>query len=184
MLWGGRWEGGSCLGTHVRIKDFKIKKKKKNRKSVKKFIYVTMVPIIQSRKAPRMWVLIVTHLYNQAIQTHPKGKFTLLSPLLKELLYSPASNPTFVSTGQEPGLNLILSVLFYSWIILIIRVNLLDGWMNVSVINRDNKWHPMLWKSSNNFRNYSLFLVLHCDVWNRRKNSCCWCRQTYSLATD
>ena len=34
MLWGGRWEGGSCLGTHVRIKDFKIKKilKKKERK--------------------------------------------------------------------------------------------------------------------------------------------------------
>ena len=29
MLWGGRWEGGSCLGTHVRIKDFKIKKIKK-----------------------------------------------------------------------------------------------------------------------------------------------------------
>ena len=27
MLWGGKWEGGSCLGTHVRIKDFKIKKK-------------------------------------------------------------------------------------------------------------------------------------------------------------
>ena len=26
MLWGGRWEGGSCLGTHVRTKDFKIKK--------------------------------------------------------------------------------------------------------------------------------------------------------------
>ena len=26
MLWGGRWEGGSCLGTRVRIKDFKIKK--------------------------------------------------------------------------------------------------------------------------------------------------------------
>ena len=24
MLWVGRWEGGSCLGTHVRIKDFKI----------------------------------------------------------------------------------------------------------------------------------------------------------------
>ena len=24
MIWGGRWEGGSCLGTHVRIKDFKI----------------------------------------------------------------------------------------------------------------------------------------------------------------
>ena len=29
MLWGGRWEGGSCLGTHVRIKYFKIKKIKK-----------------------------------------------------------------------------------------------------------------------------------------------------------
>ena len=25
MLWGGRWEGGSCLGTHVRIKDLKKK---------------------------------------------------------------------------------------------------------------------------------------------------------------
>ena len=24
MLWGGKWEGGSCLGMHVRIKDFKI----------------------------------------------------------------------------------------------------------------------------------------------------------------
>ena len=35
MLWGGRWEGGSCLGTHVRIKDFKIKKKKKKRKKKK-----------------------------------------------------------------------------------------------------------------------------------------------------
>ena len=32
MLWGGRWEGGSCLGTHVRIKDFKIKKKNKKLK--------------------------------------------------------------------------------------------------------------------------------------------------------
>ena len=30
MLWGGTWEGGSCLGMHVRIKDFKIKKKKKS----------------------------------------------------------------------------------------------------------------------------------------------------------
>ena len=38
MLWGGRWERGSCLGTHVRIKDFKIKKikKKKNLKKKKK----------------------------------------------------------------------------------------------------------------------------------------------------
>ena len=32
MLWGGRCEGGSCLGTHVRIKDFKIKKKIKKKK--------------------------------------------------------------------------------------------------------------------------------------------------------
>ena len=31
MLWGGRWEGSSCLGTHVRIKDFKIKKKRKKK---------------------------------------------------------------------------------------------------------------------------------------------------------
>ena len=34
MLWGGRWEGGSCLGTHVRIKDFKIKKKNKKLKKM------------------------------------------------------------------------------------------------------------------------------------------------------
>ena len=33
MLWGGRWEGGSCLGMHVRIKDFKIKKKKLKKKN-------------------------------------------------------------------------------------------------------------------------------------------------------
>ena len=31
MLWGGRWEGGPCLGMHVRIKDFKIKNKKKEK---------------------------------------------------------------------------------------------------------------------------------------------------------
>ena len=35
MLWGGKWEGGSCLGTHVRIKDFKIKKKIKKKKKNK-----------------------------------------------------------------------------------------------------------------------------------------------------
>ena len=33
MLWGGRWERVSCLGTHVRIKDFKIKKNKKLKKN-------------------------------------------------------------------------------------------------------------------------------------------------------
>jgi hypothetical protein len=39
MLWGGRWEGGSCLGMHVRIKDFKIKKIKiKNKIKIKKFL--------------------------------------------------------------------------------------------------------------------------------------------------
>ena len=36
MLWGGRWEEGSCLGTHVRIKDFKIKKNNKKLKKKKK----------------------------------------------------------------------------------------------------------------------------------------------------
>ena len=39
MLWGGRWEGGSCLGTHVRIKDFKIKKKKKNGTPLAQFVF-------------------------------------------------------------------------------------------------------------------------------------------------
>ena len=38
MLWGGRWEVGSCLGMHVRIKDFKIKKIKKFKKKEKKRI--------------------------------------------------------------------------------------------------------------------------------------------------
>ena len=42
MLWGGRWEGGSCLGMHVRIKDFKIKKIKKLKK--KKELCVTDIP--------------------------------------------------------------------------------------------------------------------------------------------
>ena len=37
MLWGGRWEGGSCLGTHIRIKDFKIKKKRYKKKEKEKF---------------------------------------------------------------------------------------------------------------------------------------------------
>ena len=36
QVWEGRWEGGSCLGTHVRIKDFKIKKIKKNAKKINK----------------------------------------------------------------------------------------------------------------------------------------------------
>ena len=35
MAWGGRWEGGSCLGTHVRVKDFKIEKKIKNKRKKK-----------------------------------------------------------------------------------------------------------------------------------------------------
>ena len=42
MLWGGRWEGGSCLGTHVRIKDFKILKIK-NKKKFKKIKTSTIV---------------------------------------------------------------------------------------------------------------------------------------------
>ena len=38
MLWGGRWEGGSCLGTHVRIKDLKILKIKKKLKKKSKYV--------------------------------------------------------------------------------------------------------------------------------------------------
>ena len=54
MLWGGRWEGGSCLGTHVRIKDFKIKKKIKKKLKDKKniYIYVTEKKIIITEKVP------------------------------------------------------------------------------------------------------------------------------------
>ena len=51
MLWGGRWEGGSCLGTHVRIKDFKIKKNKKN-KSPSAFYY-RCVPAVLSDSLPQ-----------------------------------------------------------------------------------------------------------------------------------
>ena len=39
MLWGGRWEGGSCLWMHVRIKDFKIKKKKQRYHFANKGLY-------------------------------------------------------------------------------------------------------------------------------------------------
>ena len=34
--------GGSCLGTHVRIKDFKIKKNKKNKKRFKECCNVSI----------------------------------------------------------------------------------------------------------------------------------------------
>ena len=43
MLWGRRWEGGSCLGMHVRIKDFKIKKTKKIKKKNIKVVVVVLV---------------------------------------------------------------------------------------------------------------------------------------------
>ena len=33
-----RWEGGSCLGMHVRIKDFKILKIKKKKRKKKKIL--------------------------------------------------------------------------------------------------------------------------------------------------
>ena len=36
---GGRWEGGSCLGMHVRIKDVKIKKKIIKSTTVEKKIF-------------------------------------------------------------------------------------------------------------------------------------------------
>ena len=42
MLWGGRWEGSSCLGTHVRIKDFKIKKIKKNKGKRKNHMIISI----------------------------------------------------------------------------------------------------------------------------------------------
>ena len=54
MLWGGRRDGGSCLGTQVRIKDFKIKKKKKEN-------YKTLVKEIKEdtnrwRNIPCLWI--------------------------------------------------------------------------------------------------------------------------------
>ena len=47
MLWGGRWEGCSCLGTHVRIKDFKIKKLKIKKKKINKALklYKSLNPL-------------------------------------------------------------------------------------------------------------------------------------------
>ena len=43
-----RWEGGSCLGTHVRIKDFKIKKNKKLKK--KKRTHQTLFLPLQNKQ--------------------------------------------------------------------------------------------------------------------------------------
>ena len=59
MLWGGRWEGVSCLGTHVRIKDFKIKKKKIKKKTKNKmwcWRRLLRVPVNLERNQP--WILI------------------------------------------------------------------------------------------------------------------------------
>ena len=56
MLWGGRSEGGSCLGTHVRIKDFKIKKiknLKKKKKGNQPWIFIGWTDA--EAEAPMLW---------------------------------------------------------------------------------------------------------------------------------
>ena len=64
MLWGGRWEGGSCLGTHVRIKDFKIlkikklkkKKKKEKKKEMRVLFYYGLFEILPT--SDKLWAII------------------------------------------------------------------------------------------------------------------------------
>ena len=65
MLWGGRWEGGSCLGTHVRVKDFKIKKIKKNSFESVLMRWMKLEPIIQSEvsQKEKHQYSILTHIY-------------------------------------------------------------------------------------------------------------------------
>ena len=53
MFWGGWWEGGSCLGMQVRIKDFKIKKikiKKIKKNKFKKKNTRCSNPILKKKK--------------------------------------------------------------------------------------------------------------------------------------
>ena len=73
MLWGGRWEGGSCLGKHVRIKDFEIKKIKKLKKSFCK----TKKTISKVKRQPSEWEKIIA---NEA--THKES----ISKIYKQLL--------------------------------------------------------------------------------------------------
>ena len=61
MLWGGRWEGGACLGTHVRIKDCKIKKIKINKKNKKKkknfslFLFLVLPTFVSMEVNGQRW---------------------------------------------------------------------------------------------------------------------------------
>ena len=52
MLWGGRSEGGSCLGTHVRIKDFKIKKIKNLKKKKQRHYFADKVHLVKAMVFP------------------------------------------------------------------------------------------------------------------------------------
>ena len=57
MLWGGRWEGGSCLGTHVRIKYFKIKKIKKKNLKKKEFFVADLLWNRETEIHTRSWTV-------------------------------------------------------------------------------------------------------------------------------
>ena len=48
MLWGGRWEGGSCFRTHVRIKDLKIIK----------IIKIIIINLKKRKQCPCLCILI------------------------------------------------------------------------------------------------------------------------------
>ena len=78
MLRGGRWEGGSCLGTHVRIKDFKIKKK--NKKLFKKKEIMQFGFIIVSVKCVYQYAIcksdIILIIINYALLCTEKKKKT------------------------------------------------------------------------------------------------------------
>ena len=119
MLWGGRWEGGSCLGMPVRIKDFKIKKKKKKCNSFQLFSHVwffetswtgalqASLSITNSRSLLKLMSIESVMPPNHLILCHP------FSPHLQSF---PASesfqmSQLFRSSGQNIGVSASASVL-------------------------------------------------------------------------
>ena len=118
MLWGRMWEGGSCLGTHVRINDFKIKKKKRE--------VIPMHTHTQHTHTHTVYVYI--YIYPYVWVKWSKSHLVVSDSLLPHGLYSPWNSPghntgvgslsllqgIFPTQGLNPGL-LHCRQILYPW---------------------------------------------------------------------